>query len=397
MRHCLFLLFWLPLAALGQAQVSGKVLDARTQQPVPYASVVLPGTRVGTSANAEGEFVLQVPALPATVRAFSLGYGRDSATATQAGAAGAALTLRLAPAPVALPAVETPGYVAALVTGAYRVLQRTNARPLYGQALYRQLTYLDQQPTQLLEMLWQTRANSAGLLGTALGQGRFAERKGALISFNNLTYYTKHLQLYDPAADTMLLGTMLSPYPTRMYTLRLRSLSEREGHTLAEVEFVGKPEMNPQHVLGSLTIDTDTYQLLRFRAGIDTKSTTNNPTFKPKNSRVEYDFVFAPQAGGAVPDHFTITFTESLGRLLKPDVQVRAVGYTYFHDWQASAPPGVAYAPANGQEKDLEAIRQKPYDPAFWRDNPVVKRTPLEDETIRSLEQQQAFGAMRSR
>ncbi|MEJ7659250.1 MAG: hypothetical protein WKG07_06290 [Hymenobacter sp.] len=104
----------------------------------------------------------------------------------------------LEPAPIALPAVELASYAAQVLARAYRVLQRTNARKLYGQAFYRQVTYLDQQPTQMMEMLWETKASSTGLEGTALSQGRFAQKKGMLISFTNLSDFTKSLTLYSP-------------------------------------------------------------------------------------------------------------------------------------------------------------------------------------------------------
>lgn len=393
MKHALLLAALLPLgslAARAQTQVSGRVLDSSTRRPVPYASVVVPGTTLGTTSNAEGEFVLRVPQLPAKVLAFSLGYGRDSAQVAQPGPA---LTFSLAPAPIALPAAEPVSYAAELLAKAYRVLQRTQGRQLYGQAFYRQLTSLDQQPSQLLEMLWQVRASSAGPEGTVLSQGRFAEKKGMLISFPNFSSFSKSLHLYSPTQDSASQARVLSPNPMAQYTLRLLGISQSDGHSLAEVEFTGKPEFNPQHVQGILTIDTDTYQLLRFRAGIDAVLKSNNPTFKMKDGRMSYDLVFTPRAGGAIPDHLTTTLTHAVGRMLKPDLRVQVVGYTYFYDWQTTA-PAVAYEPANGKPKDLDAIKQKPYDAAFWRDNPVVKRTPLEEATIKSFEQQKAFGTM---
>ncbi|MEJ7659251.1 MAG: carboxypeptidase-like regulatory domain-containing protein [Hymenobacter sp.] len=71
--------------AAAQGLVTGKVLDRQTRQPVPYASVVVAGTSLGTTSNAEGEFGLRVAQLPAKLLAFSLGYGRDSVMVTAAG------------------------------------------------------------------------------------------------------------------------------------------------------------------------------------------------------------------------------------------------------------------------------------------------------------------------
>ena len=34
------------------------------------------------------------------------------------------------------------------------------------------------------------------------------------------------------------------------------------------------------------------------------------------------------------------------------------------------------------------------YDPAFWQNNVVVKRTPIEEQVMKSFEQKGAFGTM---
>ena len=381
----------LATTAHGQGQVTGKILDRQTHQPVPYAGVSVLGGRTGTTSNAEGEFVLTLSALPARLVVTQLSYRRDTvAVAT----AGALRPIELVPAPTTLPTVEMGSYTAELLRKAFRVLQHTNAAKHYGQAFYRQTTRLDATPTEVQEMVWDVRASSAGLEGTHLAQARYAKRKDALLSYKDLSNLTKTFQLYLPtAADTLQKGRVLSADPATYYNLRLLGLTQNAGQTLAEIEFVGKPAYNPAHVQGTIVIDTDTYQVLRFRVGMDAITHSNNPTFKFKNGRVNYDVAFRPQPAGTVLDYIKTTYTITVGRMLKPDIQEEATGFTYFYGWQPT-PASVAYAAPSAQVSDLAAIKQTTYDPAFWRDNPVVKRTPLEDEVIRSFEQQKAFGTL---
>ena len=51
------------LMAFGPAataqRLTGKILDASTGQPVPYASISVLNTTAGTTSNAEGEFELK--------------------------------------------------------------------------------------------------------------------------------------------------------------------------------------------------------------------------------------------------------------------------------------------------------------------------------------------------
>ncbi len=72
---------------------------------------------------------------------------------------------------------------------------------------------------------------------------------------------------------------------------------------------------------------------------------------------------------------------------------VEASSFACFYD-ETQLPTGLPYVSPEKPSQDLADIRRKPYDPAFWRDNPVVTRTPLEEEVIRSFEQEKAFGTM---
>lgn len=387
---------WAGLALLGpaayaQGQVSGKVLDKQTHQPVPYASVAVLGRPAGTTSNAEGEFVLTLSTLPGKLVVSQLGYGRDTVAVATAGALG---PIELVPAPVTLPTVEMGSYTAELLRKAYRELQRSYPTKQYGQAFYRQVTYLDGAPIEVQEMLWHAKANNAGFEGTALRQARYARQQDALLNYRNFSFFTKDFNIYSTKGDTARQGAILSPSAAEYYTLKLVGITQSGGQNLAEVAFLGKPNFNPQHVAGSLVIDTDTYQILRFQVGIDRQMHFNNPTFKPKEGRMNYEVVFRPTAAGAVLDHLTITHNATMGRLLKSDMQLKASALAYFYDWQPTPPAGLTYAAPNGKESDLATVKRAAYDPAFWRANPVVKRTPLEEEVIRTFEQKKSFGTM---
>jgi pimeloyl-ACP methyl ester carboxylesterase len=94
----------LPLMAPAQTRLlTGRTLDSR-QQPVPFATVAVPGTPLGTAADAEGNFRLAVPdTLRSTARVVASAVGYVPATA-RVGAFGAAapLPLLLVDRPVSL-------------------------------------------------------------------------------------------------------------------------------------------------------------------------------------------------------------------------------------------------------------------------------------------------------
>jgi hypothetical protein len=87
-RILAFGILWLWLANVACAQpvqLSGKVVDTDTQEPLPYASISVEGTSIGVVANTEGEFVLNVPQehTDASVAVSYLGYAPERHRVTE--------------------------------------------------------------------------------------------------------------------------------------------------------------------------------------------------------------------------------------------------------------------------------------------------------------------------
>jgi hypothetical protein len=398
MKHQLATAFTAFLLALGlpasAQRLMGKITDAATGQPVPYASIGVLGTTRGTTSNAEGEFELREVALPGRLVVSELGHRRD----TVAVAAGASqpLLIRLAPASVQLPEVQVGSYLGELVAKAYRQLRRANGLRTYGQTFYRQVTRLDNEATEVQEMVWDTETSNAGLEGSALAQARFAKKK-ALITFNNFSVYTKGYRFFNILDDSSTFNGLVGPRVTDYMNLKLLGVTQDGGQSLVEIGFSDKKETATDFMHGSIVINEATNQVLRLRletSGIHTKS--NNPFFKFKNEVMRIEWAFKPSARGAATlAYLKVDYQTNMGRGLKSDMAIHVASLAACYNGQASPAAGVTYAPARrNAEGDLAAIKQTTYDPAFWRDNPVVKRTPVEEEIMKSFEQKGAFGTM---
>lgn len=375
-------------------RLTGKVTDAATGQPVPYASIGVLGTTRGTTSNAEGEFELREVALPGRLVVSELGHRRD--TVAVAAQASQPLQIRLAPASVQLPEVQVGSYLGELVAKAYRQLRRTNGQRTYGQTFYRQVTRLDNEATEVQEMVWDTETSNAGLEGSALAQARFAKKK-ALISFTNFSLYTKRYSLFSMRDDSSTFNGLIGPRVTDYMNLKLLGVTQDGGQPLVEIGFSDKQATATDFTRGSMVINEATHQVLRLRletSGMHTKS--NNPFFKFKNEVTRIEWAFKPSARGAATlAYLKVDYQTNLGRGLKADMAIHVASLAACYNGQPSPAAGVTYAPARrNAEGDLAAIKQTTYDPAFWRDNPVVKRTPVEEEIMKSFEQKGAFGTM---
>lgn len=371
-------------------RLTGKVLDASTGQPVPYASISVLNSPQGTTSNTEGEFEIGAVALPGKLVVSELGHQRD----TVAVATAQPLQIRLQPTSVLLPEVQVGSYLSELIAQTYRQLRRSNSQKIYGQAFYRQITRIAGDATEVQEMVWDASTSSAGMEGTALAQGRFAKKK-ALLNFNNFSVYTKKYVVFSPEDDSTQ-KNLIGLHTDQYLSLKLLGVTQNGSQQLVEVGFVSKAESTTRHARGSMVIDETTHQLLRLRletAGMKTKS--NNPLFKFKNEVVQLEWAFQPRPSGAATlDYLKVDYQTNLGRVMKPDLPIHVTSFASFYDGQPTPTAGVTYAPAKDGEVDLAIIKKTTYDPAFWQKNAVVKRTPLEDQVMKTFEQKGAFGTM---
>ena len=390
----LFILAGLLLAtaigpAAAQQRLTGKILDAATGQPVPYASISVLNTTTGTTSNAEGEFELKTP-FPVQLVISELGHRRDTIAVA---ATTAPLLVRLQPAAVALPEVTTGTYTEELIKQAYRELRRTNARKTYSQGFYRQITKLDGDPTEVQEMVWHTQTSNAQLEGSALAQGRFAKKK-AVLAYNNFSIFSKFVEFFKAKEDSMASPGVISLRVTERYTLRLLGVTQNGAQQLVEIGLDCK-EPNDRVPHANVVIDAVTHQILRLRVETTILTTkSNNPLFKFNQQLSRVEFRFRPEPTGAVLEYLKINYEASMSRALKSNLAIAVSSFIYFYNGSSTPTAGINYLPVQSGGSDLAAIKQTTYDPAFWQNNPVVKRTPLEEQVMKSFEQKGAFGTM---
>jgi hypothetical protein len=56
MRYSFLLFFLLPIYLFGQHQITGKVIDKKTKEPLAFVNIVIADERLGTSTNIDGHF-----------------------------------------------------------------------------------------------------------------------------------------------------------------------------------------------------------------------------------------------------------------------------------------------------------------------------------------------------
>ncbi|WP_345108347.1 carboxypeptidase-like regulatory domain-containing protein [Hymenobacter algoricola] len=381
-------------AARAQVQLRGTIIDKDTKEALPFASVSVNKTTIGTTTNVEGEFLLSVPKLPVTLILSELGHLRDTLRVTSNAEL---LRIPLASAVVALPEVKVGSYPYQLVNHAYEEIEKNYGRKYFGKAYYRQITRIAKEPTELQEVVWNVKSSNARIEGTTIAQGRYAAVP-SLTSFANFSLYTKSYGLFDANADTAKSLALLSPNVVKNYLLELKGVlagvdSLKGG--IAEIAFETRPELTRYRAEGTIWIDIDTYRVVRYHMTTPNfTATTNNVNQKFRNTRLELEMAFQSTEDPVAPlEYMKVNLSAELITPGKPAAPLSVESFTYFYD-TSRTPTGLPYARVSVQDRDLAAIKSVKYDPAFWTNNSAVKRTPVEDEVIQSFEKKGAFGTM---
>ncbi|TGE15172.1 carboxypeptidase-like regulatory domain-containing protein [Hymenobacter elongatus] len=397
---------WLPVWALvvvlflsspaaWAQQLRGVVLDKETNAALPFASVSVPGTTLGTTTNVEGEFTLKVGRLPITLLVSELGHVRDT---VRVSSAAEPLRIALASATITLPEVKVGSYAFRLVDRAFRQMQRNYGRKFYGKAFYRQTTRIGGEPTELQEVVWDVKSTNSRIEGTAIAQGRYAAKQ-SITSFSNFSLYTKSYGLYDAKADTLKSLALLSPNAVKNYLLELKGVVAGPDSTkggIAEIDFETRPELTKYRSQGTIWIDVDSYKVVRYRMSTPNfTATTSNLNQKFRNTKLDIEMSFQnSDTDDVAPLEFLkVNLAAELTTPGKSATPLTVSSFTFFYD-TSTTPTSIPYARVSVEDRDLQAIKSIKYDAEFWANNPVVKRTPVEEEVIQSFEKKGAFGTM---
>lgn len=148
----------LALSAAAHAQkISGKVSDAETGEPLPFASVGIEGTNIGVSSNLEGEFTLLVPESDREGKLVFNFLGYESQTVLIGSIQGKNIEVKLKPAVSELgEIVIRPVSAAEYVRQAMESREENYASRFTGNAYFRQVTTDKGTPLQFSEGYFQT-------------------------------------------------------------------------------------------------------------------------------------------------------------------------------------------------------------------------------------------------
>lgn len=383
----IFLLL-IQLPGYSQQKIEGKIVDRETGNPIPFASIGILGTAMGTSSNLDGEFTLLLPER-ASIKVSCVGYVSLMVSSTED-----MKLIRLTPFTIELNEIV----VTHRPINARRVVQRAFAntgrnydnQPFLQQFFYRHYCKDDSVYGRLIEAfvdVWKHQGykpfrKRAGdkeemrvtqlrrsLDNTVAAQGHTPISLRSILQTDMVGYQqlgkSTHLKMYE---DVSNLKTDFANY-----TFTFEGITAFDGRDVYKIRYSYKQDsiltttgyIPAPHAKGMLYITTDTYAFVKVEElKYDAHVSIKTSAFYRKYNEKYYPYHFIREG----ETHFSDS------------------GRHFFHIELMSG--GINHRPElrfEGKEPGKSELLTIPYDSAFWSNHNLLKTTPLEERIIYDL------------
>ncbi|KQB98932.1 carboxypeptidase-like regulatory domain-containing protein [Pedobacter sp. Hv1] len=370
--------------------LQGKVVDDATGQGIPFVSVNIVGANVATVTNENGFFVLKPTTLPFRLRFSHVSYNTSEADIKDISGL---LTIRLNPATISLNELTVDPYKGQKILKAalQKATENINTN-FYANAFYRQLTSLNGKASQIYELFYDLRWNTARIQGWAAKQSRFAEvNEQIAFSMNNQSYLTFSYSGYLLPNKG---GKFVSLETLKDYDVVVEKYIEQSNQSIAVVSCkYKKGRKNQYYVNSTYYIGVDDSKVYRLENSIFnlpirlSDATTKFPPVVTTIATFNGDGHPVPVLESVSTKVFLSLIVR--GQDLNTDISSLLTIYNVNDDLKKQQ-----FEALNRNTRDKNVIESLRYDAEFWKNNPVVKQTTLEDSFIKMMESKSAFGTM---
>lgn len=386
-----FLLFFMITASLKAQTIQGKLIDSRTAEPISFASIGIIGATTSTVTNENGEFILKIEKLPVRLRFSHVSYLLLETTIHEAQNL---LTIKLTPAAINLnEIVIRPHEGKNLLRSALLKAKQHLNTPFYANAFYRQLTSTNTKATEIHELFYDLNWNVKYVEGWAAKQSRFAElndpQKFSLSNQSFLTFAyagyvfpdkkrryvsVKYLDDFAIEVDRYI---EQKNQDIAVITCKLKK-TRKNLFYVNSTYYVGVKDLKVyrlENKVYNLPLELSPSLNFRFPPIVETIATFNSDGHPISTLESISTKVFL---GLSTNGRELNSVISSLLTVYKIDDQLK----------------NQQFQNVNSNVKDKKVIESIKYDANFWKNNPIVKQTTLEDTFIKMMESKQAFGTM---
>ncbi len=396
------MLAFLPTAAQ-PFEITGKVVNDETDDPIPFVSIGIKGIYKGTASNELGEFSFKVDSLPITLVFSHLSFNTREIVVTD----DRFMSVRLTPGKLVMEEVVVkakkgdPDFAYNLVLDAYdKIVYRARKEDHYGKAFYRQISKNGDVYSELYEIFFDTRFSRNGVEDWAIQEGRYALKLSEADSFiynKNFTLMVRLLSVVQPQTDDLVMP--VSKNVRDLYYLTLESIVSVNGRNAALIRFRKKETVEKPTMEGEMLIDLDSHDLLRIKGTI-ANDNLNFVKLKGKsgywkNYKLSSEMAFKYLGDNLVMDYMRLW--QNFDYFIDSTFINNVTTSSFFSYYEYYTPPKrkkLGGRLLRYNRSDAMMLDNLGYNQEFWDDNIIVKRTPVEAEVIASFEEERAFGSI---
>ena len=378
-----------------QIKLKGKIVNFKTGETIPYCNVVIDTTLKGTSSNEEGAFVIDIEKFPVVLVFSHIGFQSTKLTVSNS----EDFVVKMKPLFSVLESVylesktkKQDSYALELAKKAFNKLKENANTFKYGKALYRQKSKNGSVYSELSEIIFDTKYSLNGIEDWDIIEGRYALKKEN-VNNKNFTLFTQILKSLQPNTKDIIfpLSNKIETYYNVSYIettkskngdvalLRFKPLNNGFSAFKADV-YINKINYNVLKIVSS--IDDDRLNFVKF----------NEDNATNKNYHLNYEMVFKENKTlGLVLDYINVNqefdyFNDGFFK-----TKVATVSNFTFFEYDAVTSKKKLGRQYNKSKSDWEKLNEIGYNQKFWKDNPIIKRTPVEKEIIEGFENNNAF------
>ncbi len=378
-KNTLYLLLFLivPLFSLAQSTIKGVIIDEETKTVIPLATIQV-GISQKTLTNQNGEFELNVNALPALITISHISYQTIQINIKEANNL---LTIELKPVVFNLTEVVIENYALTLMRNALAKAKENYQEPNYAKAFLTQFAYENDKPTYLNEIYFNANWKNYGLTAWKPTDTRHL-KKDVNLTYTNVSFISLAFSgfLYNDANLKPL-----CPKLDSLYSFKIKNTFKQGDAEIAIITCTPKTKISKVHFEGNYYLNTETYNVLRIE-GVFNGIKMNAPgPVGIKNKGVNFMAQYKINENGkSVLDFSTLN--------LKMKMTVFGIGTKntefdsslYLLDYNDKY--NTDLKEIQKKTNDIKTTKEITYNADFWKNSTVVKRTQREVEAVKILE-----------
>lgn len=378
--------------------IEGIVIDSITREPIPYVHIYSEKFEIATISNEEGKFILKKNEKDIEIAFSHISYqsskvvSKDNETF---------LRVSLLPNETMLSEVVVSDKGYEIAKNVFNKFKEHSPSIHFGKAFYRQITKGGEKPTEFIETFNNVSFSSVGIEKYHIYQSRYARAKSdaddPYMSISNFSFLIFGFNVFSQKAGDIAKPFTINHFNDFSYSVK--AYFEKNGVKYALLQYEPTSSLKKPSFFGTFTVNLTTYSIINFVAntknslGVDTLTVKKDDKILKRINALNHSFTWV------------LNFNE-----LNEGTQLEYINVVGSFDWMKNEKLETAqltstlivFEKDNKRKKglkdpdikqnDIATIRKIKYNPKFWKNNPIVKRTQSEEDIVSQFEKLDSFG-----